>query len=92
MLAAECGDPEIVGGNRLALALEFEADLRVVMRGRLLNVQHCAVIEQPCQPVFVARPMTGLGDAVAVLADNDYRNRYLFGAGENGRYATVVVG
>src|SRR5580700_5064834 len=61
------------------------------MSGRLLNVQYQAVIEQFLEPVFVTGPMTRLGDAVAILAEHNYGERHLFGAGENGRQAGIVV-
>src|ERR1700722_8192298 len=61
------------------------------MSGRLLNVQYQAVIEQSLQPVFVAGPMTRLGDAVAIFTEHNYGERDLFGARENGRQAGIVV-
>ena len=44
MLAAEGGDPEVVGGDWFAGALEFENDLGIVMRGRLVDAQHEAIV------------------------------------------------
>jgi hypothetical protein len=38
MLAAEGGDPEIVGGDRFASPLQFEGDIGIVMRGGFINV------------------------------------------------------
>jgi len=45
-LATEGGDPEVVGGDGFGDALEFEEDLSIVMRGRLVDVQHEVVMEQ----------------------------------------------
>jgi hypothetical protein len=58
VLAAEGGDPEVVGGDGSADALEFENDLGIVMRGRFVDVQqrskhHEANTEQGCEPVFI---------------------------------------
>lgn len=44
MLAAERGDPEVVGWDWSAAALEFENDLGIVMRGRLVDAQHEAIV------------------------------------------------
>jgi len=46
MLPAKGRNPNIIGWNRLALPLQFETDLCVIMGGRLVDVRNHAVIEQ----------------------------------------------
>jgi len=53
VLAAEGGDPEVVGGDGPALAFEFENDLGIVLRGGLVDVQDEAILEEVREPVFV---------------------------------------
>ena len=60
MLAAEGGDPEVVGWDGFADALQFENDLGIVMRGRFVDVQHEAIITKqswswPVSQFVVAR-------------------------------------
>src|SRR5450755_1015845 len=92
MLPAEGCDPNIVGWNRLAFALQFESDFCVTMGGGLGDVQHCAVLEQPLKPAFVVRPVSRLRDSVAILTEYDNRNRHLVGASEQSNHSRIVVG
>src|SRR5271170_4056749 len=62
------------------------------MRGRFLNVQHQAVMQQFLQPVFVAGAMARLDDAVTILAEHDHGKRQVVGAGENGNRPRIIVG
>jgi hypothetical protein len=63
------------------------------MLGRwLVNVEHGAVAKKSGQPVFVGGRVARLGDSVAILAEDDYGNRHLAGAGEDGDDGRVVIG
>lgn len=92
MLAAEGGNPEVVGGDGFACALECENDFGIVMRGRFVDVQHEAIVDQACEPVFVGGAAARLGDSVAVFAEHNDGNRHLFGASENGNDGGIVIG
>ncbi len=91
VLHAEGGDPEVVGGDWLALAFEFENDLGVMLGGGLVDVDHRAVPKKTGEPVFVAGPLSRLCDAVAILAQHDYWNCHLFGASEDGEDGGIGV-
>src|SRR5580698_8970211 len=82
VLAAEGGDPEIVGGDGFAHALQFEDNLSVMLCGGFIDVEHQAVAEQGGQPSFVTGSSSRLRDAVAILAQHNHRNRHLVGACE----------
>lgn len=55
VLAAEGGDPQVVGWDGFADALEFLNDFGIVMRGWIVDVQHEGVMDQACEAVFPRR-------------------------------------
>src|SRR5690348_4122185 len=44
MLAAKRRNPDVIGRNGLAFLFQFQGDLCVVMRGRLVGIQYQAVL------------------------------------------------
>src|SRR5579863_10612352 len=72
VLPAKCRDPEVIGGNRFALPLQFEDDFCVVLRGWLGDIQDEAVLQKAGEPAFIARAVSQLRDSVAVFTQYDH--------------------
>jgi hypothetical protein len=67
MLAAERGNPQIVGGNGPTLLFEFKPNHRIGVSGFIVDVEHTDGRDPFPEPVFVACPVLGLGDPKTVF-------------------------
>jgi len=92
VLAAECGDPEIISRDRRLAAPQLQIDFGVVVGGRFVHIQDEAVLEQALEPAFVREPVARLRNPVTIFAQHDHGDRQLVGAGENGDQCGIVVG
>ena len=68
MLAAERGDPQIVGGNRLAFPFQLKADGRIGVSGPIVNVEHPHRSDPLAKPALIAGPVPGLRDSKPIFA------------------------
>src|SRR5690242_607706 len=72
MLAAKCGNPEVIGRNRRSLPLKFQAKGGVRLSSLLVKVEHGHGGNPFLEPVLVARSMAGLRNAETVFAQDNY--------------------
>src|SRR5882672_8082442 len=92
MLAAERGDPKIVGGNGLAFPFQFEADGGVEVGSPIVNVQNCDRRDPLAKPALIADPVARLGDSKPVFAQYDHRESNAIGAGNQFHGGSFAIG
>src|ERR1039458_9842498 len=83
MLPAECGDPSVVGRNRLASTLEFQPDGCVVPRSLSSNIKDGASVEHSLQRHFVRLAVARLRDAESEFPGYNDGDRKLLSLGHD---------
>ena len=68
ILAAECGDPQVIGRNGLTFLFQLQANGCIGVRGVIVDVEHSHRSGPFPEPVLVAYPVPGLRDAKPVFA------------------------
>ncbi len=68
VLPAESGDPEIVGGDRLAGSPQFDCDIGIVLRGGFVDVEDQRVGEQTGEPSLIGSAVARQRNCVSVFA------------------------
>ena len=68
ILAAECGDPQVIGRNGLTFLFQLQANGCIGVRGVIVDVEHTHRSGPFPEPVLIAYPVPGLRDAKPVFA------------------------
>jgi len=92
VLAAECGDPEIVGGDGLALLFQFKPEDRVGASGLIVHIEHRDGRNPFSEPALITCPVTGLCDSKTVFTEDNHGYGEVFGAGNDFEGGRFVVG
>ncbi len=74
VLTTECGNPEIICGNRLAHLFQFHPNLCVMLSGSPFDRKHIDGGDPIGEPRFVSLPMAGMQDPKAIFTDDNHRN------------------
>jgi hypothetical protein len=92
MLAAERGNPQIVGGNGPTFLLKFKPNNRIGLSGFIIDVEHTDGRDPFPEPLFVTCPVPGLGYPKTVFTYDNHGNGKTISTGDNCKGGRIVVG
>lgn len=92
MLSTEGGNPEVVRGDRPARFPQLQSNGGIVMRSLVIDLKNRDGLNPLSQPALILDSTPGLGDAHAILPQNNNWNRQSFGVGNYFQGVRIEVG